>query len=531
MATGPRRRRRGGQDEFGSFATAAGRCALRSIPPLDRTFLTAAAGPPVRAAADPGALPARTSGAVGSGPGAVFLKHGNPKMHVAVAERDLDLAASLDLGCDLVKVADDGTISGAANGSAIGSLALSSEGEAALDRAGTAAPLAVPGGDARLVLTDAPKDEWSARARVFLMEQLKNRVRTQAERNVALARELAVIRGEHDTTQTAFSQLETYVREVVGDGRRLTGSFLPATTSPTFTLTERDVIRQRLPGSSAGLSDVAISLAHAPDEDGELHVELLTAEDGRRPALWTVAAADLKKGWNRFSLPISLAADAMTAILALSWSGKGRLRLNGALRHPDTRFQAEHNGSLLGYTAGIMRWSYVPGCSCDVPADALVPSGRKVSTRVLSTEALMAAESRNASNPYFIYRKDVGGLVVHPIGTVPSIGLLREAAPPGTTAVRARIEGTAPDGPDAEYAIGVAPPAARPTATDTLPAFAAGALTEWHRLPSGVPAEINLPFKDGLDGVHDLYLLTRMPIDHPDISHSWATFKTIWVTR
>jgi len=369
-----------------------------------------------------------------------------------------------------------------------------------------------------------------------IVEAQTQALRSQAERNVQLTRALATVRQAHEQTQASFAQLERYVFSNDLARRNQCLGLRPAAGPRTVLLGAGVRLTQRLPVSSAGLSDIAIFVDHVAFPDsGELQVDLTTIEDNALVGRWSVPARGLTRDAIRLSLPISLSADDMTPELTITWNGNGDIGIATALFHPDPRFQFHLGDMPQGKVIACLAWNYIPGCEAAIPTGAILPSSRKPAwpqKRMLDADLLGGAVNLVHGAPeseHFKVLPEIDGIQVHPPGKGMSAALLPGALPAGTTQVRARIMTRAKAGPDIEYAMALAPSARRATSVDNLPSFRPWAFAGWSCLHAFERSDLFLTVEMPLAEPHDLYLMTRLPMGQHDASWGWATFSHISV--
>lgn len=359
-------------------------------------------------------------------------------------------------------------------------------------------------------------------------------LQNQAARNVDLSRALAAVRLTHEQTQASFVKLERYVFGNDLARRNQCLALRPVSDGRSVLLGAGVTLTQRLPVSSAGLSDIAICVDRVEfPGSGELRVELSTIEDKTLAARWHIPAQRLGRDPVRLSLPISLSADDMTPELALTWNGKGYIGIATSLFHPDPRFQAHLGDMPQGKVLACQAWNYIPGCEATIPSEAIVPLAhmtRAPGKRLIDADSLAGAVNLVHDAPegeHFKIVPEIDGIQVHPPGKGMSAALLPTALPIGTTRVRARIMTRAKAGPDIEYAMALAPADGRATSVENLPAFRPWAFAGWSCLSAFERGDLLLTIEMPLDKPHDLYLMTRLPMGQQDASWGWATFSHI----
>ncbi|MFD0979796.1 DUF6212 domain-containing protein [Tropicimonas aquimaris] len=345
----------------------------------------------------------------------------------------------------------------------------------------------------------------------WLVATLADGRATQAARNVQLQRDLAALRTVHDATQTAFSRLETYVYNTGGPARTLAFQLEPISARPPITLQNKDRVEQRLPMSSAGLSDVAISVAERPgDTDGRLDLSLELQESGEIVAEWTIPAAEIHEGWLRLSRGVSLDTDRQTVILRAQWQGDSPLKLSQTIGHPDPRFQATRNSVPQEAVLATAGWSCVAGTSLPHAAGARIDRIIHPRRWIVPTQALRDAEN-GSLHGRVAYSDALGGLTVTPTAAGPSIARIAGAAVPGMQQIVCGVETKAEAGPTVEYALAILPADPSRTGPIDAAALAACTMTDWVPLPVARWAEIQLFLDAPLDTPNDICVVTRLP--------------------
>lgn len=389
---------------------------------------------------------------------------------------------------------------------------------------GTAAPEVIDLNKTALVDQNEIRDV----VQTALLAVLSDRQIVQASRNVALSRDVVQLRQQHAQMQEAFARLESYVYDCNLNHRTLAGELLPAEGTKPLRLSDGVELVQRLPRASTGLSDIALSFEPLDTfEDGLLSITLMTAEDEHEHALWMLAEQDLKKGWIRLALPVSMAADPRTPVLKLTWDGPEDLGLRWCMNHPDPRYQAFIGAEATGKTLAMRFWHYVAGCEAPVSSDALLPNKKKIRKRVVPAPVLAAAENLNPACETFMFLEDHGALLMHVVTTGYAVARLAEVVPEGISHVSATIMTRAEQGPDIDYALAIRPVTERTEVIASTAVFRPEHVTPWTRLSALEKGELHLYLSGPLDGKHDLYLMTRPSEGVEDISWGWSTFSAI----
>lgn len=373
-------------------------------------------------------------------------------------------------------------------------------------------------------LTSCPEAQRSAQLSAVLLRALREANLGHARRNVSLQRSIAELRKQHTQMQSAFSALERYVYDAGVMHRSLTLELMPAADELPLALPPGGALVQRLPCSSSGLSDLAISIDESclPAE-GDLVVSLATLEDEQVHAQWTVSGTEIETGWLRFSLPVSLEADERTPVLRVEWQGQLDLALGAAMHHPDPRFQATIDGASQNMVLAIRAWSYVAGCEAPASEDGHLPNHNPVRRRLISAERLSKAENLTPACTVFQFLDDSKALLVHAVPDGPSVARIGASVGVGVSHISASIMTRNEQAPDLDYAIAVAPA----QTTRDVPQFEPLKRSPWLRLSAMHIGEVHLYLPEPIEATHDLYLMVRPSEGVTDVSWSWSTFFAI----
>ncbi|HEX3431270.1 MAG TPA: DUF6212 domain-containing protein [Rhizomicrobium sp.] len=378
-----------------------------------------------------------------------------------------------------------------------------------------------------LDLSNVSGDNHEYLVQSWLVQRLLMGRQMQARRNTELMRGLAELREHHEHTQTAFSRLERFVVETGAAVRKPILSLQPASDISAAILKDGDLLEQRLPCDSSGLSDFALYVQQLePGDGGQLTVNLSTCENEEIVAGWSIASQHLVNGWLRLSLPASLGVDQLTPALHLSWEGLNGVSIAHSVKHPDLRHQARRNGRETGSVLALKVWKYIAGCTGPVTSDGVLPNGSTVTRRIVSPEALAEAMNLNPGNDGFLFNRDFRALQVHPFRGGVAAGLLPNSAPKGSRRISAKVITRTDKAPDVEYALALARTGDRST-SGQLPEFPDGMKTDWRRLPPLTQGELHLFLSEPLELPHDLYLMTRLPDDVPRADWAWANFEQV----
>lgn len=372
-----------------------------------------------------------------------------------------------------------------------------------------------------LVAEKAPE----AAASAVLVRRLVQSLHQGHQSKAQLMREIALLRRDHDSMQSAFASLEAYFHSILRSERNRTMVLTPDTSLPPLRLNPGDEIEQRLPTDSTGLSDVEICLRGAPtSQKGALRLSLELLEQGESVAEWQIAACDLSTGWLRLSLVSALGPDAQTAVLRLIWEGESPLLLEPSLLHPDPRFAPSPGAPMLA----LHLWKFVPGAQAALPVDGHPAQPVSLHTEWnIGLSALRVAHDATGDQGAVEYSDLRTGLFVRPKDAAIVAARLDGAGRPGMMHIFGGVKTEQETGPDVEYAYALAPVGQRSHRSAQLPQFDAGQISDWLRLPPNTWQELHLFLEKPLAEPHDLYLLSRVAGKHPGRSRVDACFFRI----
>lgn len=351
---------------------------------------------------------------------------------------------------------------------------------------------------------DIPKGLSSKDLPKFLLPAALEEIAGLHTRHTTQMRALFALRQSHDALQSAFQKLETLFHEIGRDNRLRDISLPKHPSTPRFTLTETTPVHQRLPLSSAGLSDISL-LIDAVDisSNARLEASLELLESGSIVATWSLLSSALRPGWLRLSLPRALDADAQTPVLHLRWHGDGGLCFETSVHHPDPRFRPSDGAPLLA----LETWKYVPGVQVPASLEGVYPEALgPVTNWHIGPDALRAAAEGEVPIPMLDYLDGYKALAVKPMGYDTTAARLARAGRTGMKHLFGGIKTEQVDGPVVEYAMGLAPA----NSAGMPPDFADGYVSDWLPLMPGQWSELHLFLPTPLTGDHDLFLMTRL---------------------
>ncbi|PLL10812.1 hypothetical protein C0V75_19180 [Tabrizicola sp. TH137] len=463
-----------------------------------------------------------------------------PSSLILVADADLEAARKLALpvalcvgGAEGFVLEGRGVPADLVHGAALGVLVLSRAGAAAVEAmaAGWLARFGVSLPD-RLDLSEERAGARREAALSWIADVLLAQRQGAARRAVALMRDMAALRREHEAMQAAFARLEAHAFHHRLSERKLLMALAPVEGSPVAELPSGAEMVQRLPGGSVGLSDLAVRIAEVPQpRQGVLTCRLESPDLGRELAEWTLPAAQLSSGWLRLSLVRGLEEDPVGLQLRLGWSGAVPLRLATAMAHPDPRFRPQTGGGTpVGrHVLAMEIWHYLPGVRAPASATGRLPDGEMEAgpgMRRLEARDLLRAINLDTLARDMTPVQGGGALLVHVMPEQVACAILPlPLAGPRQVSVDVMTRNA--KGPVVEYAIAVLPAAMRPKRPGALPDFPEEAHSGWVRMKPMRAGQVTLILPDLPAAEHDLYLMTRLPPGATSNAYGWSGFSSV----
>lgn len=362
----------------------------------------------------------------------------------------------------------------------------------------------------------------------WLVIQLTKTQQQGAQRSTRLMRELGLLRRQHEEIQANFQNLEQFVYRRELQHRVLEMTLSPVSGQMPITLRDGSRLVQRLPGQSAGLSDIAIQLSNKTwPSAGVLNVSLFSPDTRETLAIWEVPASRLVPGWLRFALDRALGPDMITLNLYISYHGRDQVRLASTVQHPESRFLPEVDGQAVKTLPALKIWRWVAGARAPVPAQAVIQVGGKNRLRRIEPDMLATAinlDTLRDTVPLF----DSGeALLVHVLPERTACGILQGLAMPGMRKILATLLTRHADAPPVEYQLTLLPQDQRPHQPGRLPVFDSTRSSGWIRLQPKEEGQAHILLSEPLDSPHDIYLMTRLPQGYSSNHCGWSTFSNI----
>lgn len=413
---------------------------------------------------------------------------------------------------------------------AIGRLGLSEGGRSVLEGLGDAWAQALGTEPPPLAPVGAAGPDRAGLADWLIARLVASR-QDEAQRSVAMMRELYLLRRQHEATQASFRALEEFVFGHDLQHRRLDLSLSPVLGQLPITLQPGAELSLRLPGGSPGLSDIALHLPDQPGTGGAaaglLQASLASPESGETLAVWQVPAERMRPGWLRLALDRALGPDPVTLILTLVRQGPDAIRLSGSIRHPEERFQPVLDGQRLPVLPALQSWRWVAGAAAPLPAEAIQQVGGGGLLWRVDRDLLGAVRDWHNPQHHLPLTEDGSAVMVHVLTDRTACGVLAGVALPGTRHVTATAMTRHADGPEVDYQIALVPRQPGGIPGGALPALDPALASGWVRLRPMQQAQLHVMPAEPLGVIHDLYMMTRLPEGATSNAFGWSTFANI----
>lgn len=351
--------------------------------------------------------------------------------------------------------------------------------------------------------------------------------RSAAVRASRLMRELGIMRRQHEETQASFRNLEAFFHQSAKSLRSPDLILSPVAGQRPLTLVKGSRFEQRLPGSSIGLSDIALHVVAGRPSRGLLHVSLTSPDSGELLATWNVEAAKLTAGWLRLSVERTLGSQPVTIVMTLNYEGPDRIQLSNSVQHPEPRFQPRYGGEAVPSVLALQMWRWIAGVEVPLAAGAVLTVGTRDGLRRVHAQALTTSYDLNNPKVHMGLQPDTDALLVHVLEDRVAGAVLSGIAQPGARHIYADVRTCHCNAPEVEYRIALAPRMVAMRAPGMLPDFATDHASDWIRLSAMDEGQVHLFLPEPLDQPCDIYLLTRLPEEGRSNAYGWSTFANL----
>ncbi|MTH80298.1 hypothetical protein GL286_21650 [Paracoccus aestuariivivens] len=387
---------------------------------------------------------------------------------------------------------------------------------------------------ARIPLEAVGKDD----NRTEVLEWLTvRRIETQqltAKCSTRFMRELGLLRQQHEETQASFQKLEQFMYQHGPQQRELETTLSPIAGQLPISMRNGSRLVQRLPGTSVGLSDIALHVGNeAAPTHGVLSISLFSSTDNETIAIWEIPAARLTNGWVRVALDYALGTDNVSLFDSIEYHGKDIVRPSSSVQHPEQRFHPECDGSTIETLPALQIWRWIAGARALIPAHAVLcravmQIGGKSRLRRVAPETLATTiDLGTLKNMLPLFQSD-DALLVHGVPDHTACGILPAVALPGARQIFASAQTRHAEGPVVEYQLAIMPQDQRPHLPGSLPEFSSHLSSGWVRLSPQEKSQLHILPAEPLECPHDLYLMTRLPAGSAN-NFGWSTFSNIGI--
>lgn len=373
------------------------------------------------------------------------------------------------------------------------------------------------------------KESWSQLFQQWIVEILLTSYKKQAQYITSISKSLTQLRSSHEQNLNSFSKLEKFLSTVVKTPRWEFLTLSQPTNSLPLQITKDQVLVQKIPCGSAGISDIAININKKSfiSNSDKLELKLSLEESEETVATWVIPGFDLQEGWLRLSLERSLNSDNQTPLLEILWSGNNPLFLDTSIHNPDARFCASINDQTTSNTIQLRIWKYIEGCLCSIPQDGFLPQTNDNRSKTLSIKKMRSALASNTDNLTISWVNDKNSLQVHPLLSKPSIACIESITIENYTEITADIETISERATEIEYSIGIES-SSNCKESKNIRISDIKKLSAWVKAPALTKSQVTLDLNDlNRKEIYNLYLITKIPSEVKTDAFAWATFSNI----
>ena len=343
------------------------------------------------------------------------------------------------------------------------------------------------------------------------------------------------LRRSYGALLTAFGRLEHFVSV-----NQLQIPILHYETSPITSYWKPTSagakLNQLLPILSTRLSFFELHIRKSSaTSDGVLQVALRLEPSTQILHVWDIAYRDLLNGWNSFA-PSPIIDEQNEVVLELTWSesvGAPAIGLStGHWNEPYGALPAGRSG--MCHSLALRIWSGLQGVGPPVlasaPAKVSDAKGRLVA--LAPGDLSRARQHEITGTPKreyeFVSGSDFPGrLKVHPhLGEVPTIAILPETVPAGTTFASAECKTVRPEASLIEYAMAIVQPDVAPEAAFSFCDGPSDGFSGWHSIRPMEPRRMHLVLDAPASGDERLCFATRLPPGSSE-NYAWATWAGV----
>lgn len=197
---------------------------------------------------------------------------------------------------------------------------------------------------------------------------------------------------------------------------------------------------QTLPVPTRGLTDIEFHLSRCTDRPFILDIELIEAETNTTLEQWSRSHRQVRKGWNRLSLPMALVGPRLTGMLRLTLKGGDAPLIS--MSNPTTveRAGARLGERYLGTPLALRLWQALPGSlntAFQVSEDTYWEPLQRSTFANLS---LAQRHDEKHERDFEVFAKEYPSFRLHPLTNQTLVAFVPVNADADTIAARVQVE-------------------------------------------------------------------------------------------
>lgn len=346
-------------------------------------------------------------------------------------------------------------------------------------------------------------------------------------------RAAAILRQDLDRQQQSFQALEVAVQDFgmpqftlaldlpLAMGRLiLAGNECTAESLMADNGTSGELI-QRLPISARRIASVELYCERLLDypDDGKLTVRIADLAGTLLASSEAIDISELAQGWNRFNFPMGIDCTDRDAVLKLSLSGTGAIRLSLGPFLPIERFHPTRLDSTAIYDAPLAMkiWRGFAGVRTPTPLVKIFEGGlvRRRSGEVPKARLHFTDDQKMAFEPVQYWMNE-DGFLVHPPAAGVTVAIIENIELENIAAASAIVNNGHRDSPPISFAIGIVESGSFFHLPDIL--------GSWLTLPPMGWGEVHAALPESASGRFDLVLATMVATGKGN-NKAWGLFR------
>ncbi|TNC11450.1 hypothetical protein FF100_20240 [Methylobacterium terricola] len=358
-----------------------------------------------------------------------------------------------------------------------------------------------------------------------------NVMKSYARSNLAQA----ALRSNNHRLERVIQALEDPIRAIGQMPDRLVYRVEPAAypvRGPSHGGDEGIRISQNLTAGIPSIKSIELFMSRdAADDDGIVNVKVTRLYCGNVICDARIPLSSIHRGWNNVQCSEIYGGNREPVHVEVTISGADARSVFPALGRPNPI--REECASIGGDDANdrplaIQVWSglpaFLPLAGARPTADKPDMAPKSVSAAIMSRAELFHQASGIADFNTVGYEEDTKSLLVHPLGTEPTISRLRSVNVSGYRKVLAVVELRNKDAQTTEFAVCAASKISAPTLLDVEKFEFINSL-DWHVFKAGEWGEFEVDISHLNEDEVDIYLMTRNRTDNYNLS--WAYFRSL----